>query len=78
MGGPVYTLDTNIASCVIKGNRPSVDRMLGGIGPEQVRISVIVEVLPWDSTAAKQYAALARSRVPTGGRSQRRRLVRTS
>ena len=94
MRAPVYMLDTNIASYVIKGNRPSVDRMLGRVGPECVCISVIteaelrfgtarrpdslriaervadflaiVDVLPWDSAAAKQYAQLRATLERTG------------
>jgi tRNA(fMet)-specific endonuclease VapC len=81
-----YLLDTNIASCVIKGNVPAVDRRLARVPIGNVFISAVIEaelrygvarrpdatrlgtlvgdflltvaILPWDSSAAKQYGLL--------------------
>lgn len=93
-----YLLDTNIASCVIKGNIPKVRQRLlkvpiadvsvsvvteaelrFGVArkPDAVRLKIAVEefllrvdVLPWDSEAAKHYAqvrsTLERSGDPMG------------
>ncbi len=38
-----YLLDTNIASCVIKGNSPTVDRHLMKVAMAQVAISTVTE-----------------------------------
>jgi tRNA(fMet)-specific endonuclease VapC len=38
-----YLLDTNIASCVIKGNRPAVDRRLLKIPMAKLAISAVTE-----------------------------------
>jgi tRNA(fMet)-specific endonuclease VapC len=38
-----YLLDTNIASCVIKGNSPAVDRHLMKVAMAQVAISTVTE-----------------------------------
>jgi tRNA(fMet)-specific endonuclease VapC len=38
-----YLLDTNIASCIIKGNSPSVDRHLVNIPMAQLSISAVTE-----------------------------------
>jgi tRNA(fMet)-specific endonuclease VapC len=81
-----YLLDTNIASCVIKGNDPSVDQRLVKVPMAQVAVSAVtegelrfggsrlphatrlhalienfflrVEVLPWDSAAARFHGQL--------------------
>ena len=41
-----YLLDTNIASCVIKGNIPAV------------RLRLRMTILPWDSEAAQRYGQI--------------------
>lgn len=93
-----YLLDTNMASCVIKGNVPHVRERLRKVAMSEVGISVIteaelrfgvakkppaaslemaveefllrVEILAWDSDAAKSYAKiraeLERSGEPIG------------
>jgi len=38
-----YLLDTNIASCIIKGNSPAVDRHLAKIPMAQLAVSAITE-----------------------------------
>jgi len=38
-----YLLDTNIASCIIKGNNPAVDRRLKKVAPAQLAISAVTE-----------------------------------
>ncbi len=38
-----YLLDTNIASCIIKGNSPSVDRRLVNVPMAQLTISAVTE-----------------------------------
>jgi tRNA(fMet)-specific endonuclease VapC len=38
-----YLLDTNIASCIIKGNSPAVDRRLVGVPMEQLAVSAVTE-----------------------------------
>jgi len=38
-----YLLDTNIASCVIKGNSPAVDRRLVKVAMAQLAISAVTE-----------------------------------
>jgi tRNA(fMet)-specific endonuclease VapC len=38
-----YLLDTNIASCIIKGNSPAVDRRLVKIAIAQLAVSAITE-----------------------------------
>lgn len=38
-----YLLDTNIASCIIKGNSPAVDRQLMTIAMAQIAISAVTE-----------------------------------
>src|SRR5260370_20717224 len=38
-----YLLDTNIASCVIKGNSPAVDRHLVKVPMAQLAISAVTE-----------------------------------
>jgi tRNA(fMet)-specific endonuclease VapC len=38
-----YLLDTNIASCIIKGNSPAVDRHLVQIAMAQLAISAVTE-----------------------------------
>ncbi len=81
-------LDTNIASCVIKGTYPAVDDKLSTVPTASVCLSVISEaellfglakrpqaqrlattvrefllrldILPWDSAAARCYAGLRR------------------
>jgi tRNA(fMet)-specific endonuclease VapC len=89
-----YLLDTNTASCVIKGNVPRVREALSGVAPSDVMISVVteaelrfgvlrrpdakrlsvlveeflrfVEIKPWDSKAALQYAKLRAILEPEG------------
>jgi tRNA(fMet)-specific endonuclease VapC len=39
----LYLLDTNIASCIIKGNRPPVDRRLVKVPMAQLAISAVTE-----------------------------------
>jgi tRNA(fMet)-specific endonuclease VapC len=39
----LYLLDTNIASCIIKGNRPAVDNRLLKIPMAQLAISAVTE-----------------------------------
>ncbi|MGA7416147.1 MAG: type II toxin-antitoxin system VapC family toxin [Bryobacteraceae bacterium] len=81
-----HLLDTNIASHIIKGTTPSVDRRLAKMPPANVFISTVTEaelryglarlpratrlealvedfllmvnILPWDSEAAKRYGRL--------------------
>jgi len=38
-----YLLDTNIASCIIKGNSPAVDRRLARVAMADVAISAVTE-----------------------------------
>jgi tRNA(fMet)-specific endonuclease VapC len=38
-----YLLDTNIASCIIKGNSPAVDRRLVKVAMAQVAVSAVTE-----------------------------------
>jgi len=38
-----YLLDTNIASCVIKGNSPAVDRRLAKVSMAQLAVSAVTE-----------------------------------
>jgi len=38
-----YLLDTNIASCIIKGNSPAVDRRLVKVAMAQLAISAVTE-----------------------------------
>jgi len=38
-----YLLDTNIASCIIKGNSPAVDRRLVKVAMAQLAISTVTE-----------------------------------
>jgi tRNA(fMet)-specific endonuclease VapC len=38
-----YLLDTNVASCIIKGNNPDVDRRLVKVPMAQVAISAVTE-----------------------------------
>jgi tRNA(fMet)-specific endonuclease VapC len=38
-----YLLDTNIASCIIKGNSPAVDRRLVRVPMEQLAVSAVTE-----------------------------------
>ncbi len=38
-----YLLDTNIASCIIKGNSPAVDRRLMKVAMAQLAISAVTE-----------------------------------
>jgi len=38
-----YLLDTNIASCIIKGNSPAVDRQLTKVAMAQLAISAVTE-----------------------------------
>jgi tRNA(fMet)-specific endonuclease VapC len=38
-----YLLDTNIASCIIKGNSPAVDRRLVRVAMAQVAVSAVTE-----------------------------------
>jgi tRNA(fMet)-specific endonuclease VapC len=38
-----YLLDTNIASCIIKGNSPAVDRRLVKVAMAQIAISTVTE-----------------------------------
>src|ERR1039458_5384154 len=38
-----YLLDTNIASCIIKGNSPAVDRRLVKVAMAQLAISTVIE-----------------------------------
>jgi tRNA(fMet)-specific endonuclease VapC len=38
-----YLLDTNIASCIIKGNSPSVDRRLVKVAMAELAISAVTE-----------------------------------
>jgi tRNA(fMet)-specific endonuclease VapC len=38
-----YLLDTNIASCIIKGNSPAVDRHLAKVAMAQLAISAVTE-----------------------------------
>jgi tRNA(fMet)-specific endonuclease VapC len=40
---PLYLLDTNVASCIIKGNSPAVDRRLVRIPLAQLAISSVTE-----------------------------------
>jgi tRNA(fMet)-specific endonuclease VapC len=40
---PLYLLDTNIASCLIKGNTPAVDRRLVKVPMAQLSISAVTE-----------------------------------
>lgn len=40
---PRYLLDTNIASAVIKGSSPAVDRHLARVSPAELGISVVTE-----------------------------------
>lgn len=40
---PRYLLDTNIASCIIKGNSPAVDRRLVKVPMAQLAISAVTE-----------------------------------
>jgi tRNA(fMet)-specific endonuclease VapC len=40
---PRYLLDTNIASCIIKGNSPAVDRRLVKVPMAQIAISAVTE-----------------------------------
>jgi tRNA(fMet)-specific endonuclease VapC len=39
----LYLLDTNIASCIIKGNSPAVDRRLMKVAVAQLAISAVTE-----------------------------------
>jgi tRNA(fMet)-specific endonuclease VapC len=39
----LYLLDTNIASCIIKGNSPAVDRRLAKVPMAQLAISSVTE-----------------------------------
>jgi tRNA(fMet)-specific endonuclease VapC len=39
----LYLLDTNIASCIIKGNSPAVDHRLVKVPMEQLAISAVTE-----------------------------------
>ncbi len=43
MGMTRYLLDTNIASCIIKGNSPAVDRRLVQVPMAQLAISAVTE-----------------------------------
>ena len=43
MGTIRYLLDTNIASCIIKGNSPAVDRCLVKVPMAQLAISAVTE-----------------------------------
>ena len=43
MATPLYLLDTNIASCIIKGNNPAVDRRLVKVPMAQLAISAVTE-----------------------------------
>ncbi len=38
-----YLLDTNTASCIIKGNNPAVDRRLASVPMAQLAVSVVTE-----------------------------------
>src|ERR1039458_2614060 len=38
-----YLLDTNIASCIIKGNSPAVDRRLAKVAMGQLAVSAVTE-----------------------------------
>jgi tRNA(fMet)-specific endonuclease VapC len=38
-----YLLDTNIASCIIKGNSPAIDRRLAKVGMAQLAVSAVTE-----------------------------------
>jgi tRNA(fMet)-specific endonuclease VapC len=38
-----YLLDTNIASCIIKGNSPAVDRCLAKVAMAELAISAVTE-----------------------------------
>jgi tRNA(fMet)-specific endonuclease VapC len=38
-----YLLDTNIASCIIKGNSPAVDRRLAKVAMAQLAVSAVTE-----------------------------------
>jgi tRNA(fMet)-specific endonuclease VapC len=40
---PLYLLDTNIASCIIKGTSPAVDRRLVRVAMPQLAISAVTE-----------------------------------
>ena len=40
---PRYLLDTNIASCIIKGNSPAVDRRLAKVAMAQLAVSAVTE-----------------------------------
>jgi tRNA(fMet)-specific endonuclease VapC len=40
---PVYLLDTNIASAIIKGNNPAVDRRLAKVKVSELAISAVTE-----------------------------------
>jgi tRNA(fMet)-specific endonuclease VapC len=39
----LYLLDTNIASCIIRGNSPAVDRRLAKVPPAQLATSAVTE-----------------------------------
>jgi tRNA(fMet)-specific endonuclease VapC len=43
MGMARYLLDTNIASCIIKGNSPAVDRRLVKVAMAELAISAVTE-----------------------------------
>lgn len=43
MATPLYLLDTNFASCIIKGNNPAVDRRLMKVPMAQLAISSVTE-----------------------------------
>ncbi len=94
MKGPIYMLDTNIASYLIKGASPAIRTHLSHVSMSQICISSIteaelrfglakrghpevlkaalqnlfmyVEIMPWDSNAAEQYAFLRNALEQTG------------
>jgi tRNA(fMet)-specific endonuclease VapC len=53
-----YLLDTNIASYIIKGNNPAVDRRVVKVPALVEDFFLRVAVLAWDSDAARHYGQL--------------------